>query len=215
MSTAETLTLHGDRFWISPFFFSCFVGLREKGIAFDVATVALEERAHLQPGYRDRSITARVPALAHGGFWLAESSAIVEYLEEAFPPPRHPALLPRDLRARARARQVLSWLRSDLQPLREERPTTTMFYEPAHSPLSRAGAAAAEKLLRVAGQLLEDEAMTTEWSIAHADLAFMLHRLILNDHPVPPRIREFAEAQWRRPSVQAFVGHERAPYVPY
>ena len=48
--------------------------------------------SRLWPAYRDRSLTAKVPALEHDDFWLAESSAIAEYLEEAFPPPGHPAL---------------------------------------------------------------------------------------------------------------------------
>ena len=43
----------------------------------------------------------------------------------------------------------------------------------------------------------------------------MLHRLILNGHEVPPKLRKFAEAQWARPSVQKWVGHERPPYVEY
>ena len=43
------------------------------------------------------------------------------------------------------------------------------------------------------------------FTIADADLAFMLHRLILNGDPVPERIARYATRQWQRPSVQAFV----------
>jgi len=43
----------------------------------------------------------------------------------------------------------------------------------------------------------------------------MLHRLILNGHDVPAKLRTFAEAQWKRPSVQKWVGHSRPPYVAY
>ena len=39
----------------------------------------------------------------------------------------------------------------------------------------------------------------------------MLHRLILNGHDVPANIRAFAEREWARESVRAFVEHERAP----
>jgi hypothetical protein len=39
-------------------------------------------------------LTARVPVLEHGAFPLSESSAIVEYLEDTFAPPRYPAMLP-------------------------------------------------------------------------------------------------------------------------
>jgi glutathione S-transferase len=208
------LTLYGDSFWISPYVFSCFVGLREKGLAFSHVEVSLSARAQHAPSYRDRAITGKVPALAHGDFWLTESSAIIEYLDDVFPGPR---LLPREPRDRARARQVMAWIRSDLMALREERPTTTMFYERATSSLSPAGVAAAETLLRVATALIPTGGtqLFGAWSIADADLAFMLHRLILNDHPVPGPIRAYADAQWQRPSVRAWVEHQRRPLEPY
>ncbi len=206
-------TLYGDAFWISPYFFTAFVALREKGLAFEVREVALHEKAQHRAEFAP-SITGRVPALEHDGFWLAESSAIAEYLEDVQPAP---ALLPADARQRARARQVMAWIRSDLMALREERATTSMFYERATKPLSAAGRAAADKLVRVAGALVPDGATTLfgAWSIADADLAFMLHRLLLNDEPVPAKVRAFAEAQWQRPSVRAFVERARPPYRPY
>lgn len=209
--------LYVDAFYISPYAFSCFVAFREKGVPFTVRTVPLQDKAHLEPAYRDRSLTARVPALEHDGFWLSESSAIDEYAEDAFPHPAHPALYPASPRERARARQIQAWLRSDLGALREERPTTTMFYARAEAPLSPAATAAAEKLVRVSEQSLASGAahLCGEWSIADSDLAFMLHRLLLNDHAVPERVRRYAEAQWQRPSVRAWVERERIPLVPY
>lgn len=45
--------------------------------------------------------------------------------------------------------------------------------------------------------------------MADADLAFMLHRLILNGDAAPERVARYAAGIWRRPSVQAFVTHER------
>ena len=61
------ITLHGETLWISPYVFSSFVALREKGLPFGVVEVALAEGAHLAPAYRDTSLTARVPSLAHAG----------------------------------------------------------------------------------------------------------------------------------------------------
>jgi len=213
----QRLVLYTDDFWISPYVFTCFVGLHEKSLEFEAHPVALQRKEQLEPGYRDRSITGRVPSLDHAGFRVAESSAIIEYVDEVFPPPRHARLLPEPPKERARARQVMSWLRSDLLALREERPTTTMFYERARAPLSAEGREAAEKLVRVADLLLKDGAVSLfgDWSIADADLGFMLHRLLLNGHDVPPKVRRFAEAQWDRPSVMAFVKRERPPLVPY
>src|SRR4051812_37367720 len=124
-SMADRITLFVDKFWISPYVFSCFVALEEKGLAFDTEVDSVYTGGHREPSYRDPSITGRVPALRHGDFWVAESSAIVEYLEDAFPAVK---VLPVDVKERARARQVMAFVRSDLMPIREERPTTTLFY---------------------------------------------------------------------------------------
>lgn len=215
------LTLYTDAHYISPYAWSCFVALREKGLSFEEKPVNLATREHHAAEYRDRSLTGRVPALrhhdAHGEFWLSESSAIIEYLDDVFPAPGHPRALPAEPHHRARARQIMAWVRSDLSALREERPTTTMFYQRAENPLSKLGEEAAERLLRVAGNLIAEGATSLfgEWSAADADLAFMLQRLILNGHEVPEKIRAFAAAQWRRPSVREWTEKTRIPYVGY
>jgi glutathione S-transferase len=215
MRDQPPIKLYTDAFWISPYVFTVFVALHEKGLPFETVNVALQEGEQRAPRYRDRSVTGRVPAIEHGGFFLAESQAIVDYLDEAFPDA--PRLLPEGLHERARARSVLGWIRSDLLALREERGTHTMFYERAAAPLSDQGRAAADKLLRVAELLLPtgQTSLFGAWSIADSDLAFMLHRLILNGEEVPARLRAFAEAQWARPSTHAFVDRARPPYVPY
>src|SRR6185503_20622514 len=96
MTAADRLVLHADTAWISPYVFSCFVALHEKVLPFETAGLSLEDGEHHLPGFRDRALTGRVPALQHGDFWLAESSAIVEYLDEAFPD--RPKMLPEDPR---------------------------------------------------------------------------------------------------------------------
>lgn len=207
------LTLHSDRFWISPYVFSVFVALTEKKLPFTVHEVGMDTGEHHSDEFLKVSVTGRVPALEHDGFVLAESSAIVEYIDDVFGPP---TLLPSDARDRARARQVMAFIRSDLMALREERPTTTMFYERATQPLSDKGQAAAAKLVRVASALIGDgPTLAPSFSIADADLAFMLHRLILNGHAVPDRVAAYAAGIWQRDSVKAFVARDRAPYVPY
>lgn len=210
------LTLYRDAFWISPYVFSCWVALEEKQLGYDVVEVSLGAGAQREPAYAASTITGRVPALRHGDFVLAESSAIVEYLEEAFP--GTPPVLPRDLRARARCRQLMSWMRSDdTAAIRAERPTTTMFYERSSAPLSERAQCAADKLYRVADLVLPEgaEALFDHFSIADAELAFLLQRLILNGDDVPARLRAFADRLWQRPSIEAFVGLPRKPYVPY
>jgi glutathione S-transferase len=211
------LSLSVDYYWTSPYAFSCFVGLREKGLAFDVEPVALQDREHRQPDYLTRSLTGRVPVLRHKGFWLSESSAIDEYLDEAFPAPGHPRLYPVDAQERARARQLQAWVRSDLLPIRMERPTTTLFYQPAPKPLSDAARPAAERLLAVAEALLAPERTTLfgSWCIADADFALMLQRLLVNGDTATKKVHVFVDAQWARPSVRAWLEQKRPPYVPY
>jgi glutathione S-transferase len=216
---SSQVILYGDRFWISPYVFSCFVALTEKGIGFEVRELSLGDGDQRKPEYVQKTATARVPALEHGGFALAESLAIVEYLEEVFAAPAHASVLPPDVRSRARCRQVLSWLRSDATaPLRAERSTATMFYgQPAKSPLTDKARASAEKVIELAERLLPAGASTLfeAWSLADADLALTLQRLALSGDQIPARLKQYAALQWRRPSVAAYVAHPRAPYVPY
>jgi glutathione S-transferase len=217
MADMESLVLHVDGFWISPYAFSVFVCLQEKGLPFETRLVNLHDKAQKTPEFKAKSVTARVPLLEHGAFRLSESSAIVEYLEDTFPPPRHLATLPAALRDRARARQIMAWIRSDLMPIREERATHTFFYGNPVEPLSAAGRAAADKLIAAASAFIPDgrTSLFDTFSIADADLAMMLMRLIGNRDPVPAKLADFVAAQWRRPSVRAWVERERAPYVPY
>jgi glutathione S-transferase len=211
------LTLYIDSFSISPYAFSVYVTLEEKRIPYVAKTVSLPDQAHHRPDYRGPSMTGRVPAIEHDGFWLAESAAIVSYLDEAFPQPGHPRALPEGIQERARARMVMDWIRSDLMPIREERPTHTMFYARADRPLSAAGEAAAARLYETATRLVPEGATSLfgAWSQADSDLAFMLQRLVLNGHDVPARLRAFADAQWARPSVQKWIARDRPPYVAY
>lgn len=204
----DALVLYADSNWESPYGFSAFVTLEEKRLPYELRLLSLAAGEHRAGEYPTRSITGRIPCLRHGDFWLAESSAIDEYLEDVFP---SPALYPAGARERARARQVQAWLRSDLMPLREERPTTTVFGAPATRPLSEAGRAAATRLVAAAEQLLPAGAahLFGDFSVADADLALMLQRLVRSGDPLPERLRAYAAAVWARPSVRKFAEHPR------
>jgi glutathione S-transferase len=213
----EPLVLYVDGYWASPYGLSVFVCLKEKGLPFTTREVKLHERAHATPEFQAKSLTSRVPVLEHGAFKLSESSAIVEYLEDAFPAPHYPAMLPAAAQDKARARQIMAWIRSDLMPIREERTTYTIFCKHPVKPLSPAGKAAAEKLIAAALAFVPEgrTSLFGTFSVADADLAMMLMRLIGNGDEVPARLRAFAAAQWDRPSLRAWIDRERPPYVPY
>jgi glutathione S-transferase len=209
------LRLFIDAFSLSPYAMSAFVALEEKGVPYRLVHVGMHTGEHQQPTYRAR--TGRVPSLQHGEFVLAESSAIAEYLEETFPPPEHPALLPLDRRERATAREVMAWIRSDLMPIREERPTTSVFLERVSKPLSEQAQAARRRLLSACAQLIAPGQATLfgRWCLADTDLALMLQRLNLNGDELPGSLKAFAEANWSRPSVTKWLAHNGSDYSPY
>lgn len=207
----NTFTLYVDHQYASPYAMSAFVTLVEKGIDFELRALNLAAGEHRQGGYRERSFTGRVPTLSHGDFHLSESSAISEYLEDLLPPPRHAAVYPRHLVDRARARQIQAWLRSDLMPIREERPTNVVFFKPSPRPLSPIAVASAAHLFDAATEWLGHDAnhLFGAWSIADTDLALMLNRLVVNGDVVPESLRRYATLQWQRPSVQRWLGLPR------
>lgn len=209
------LHLYIDAFSISPYAMSAFVALEEKAVPYKLVHVGMHTGEHRQPTYRAR--TGRVPSLQHGEFVLAESSAIAEYLEEAFAPPEHPPLLPADLKERGIAREVMAWIRSDLMPIREERPTTSVFIERVNKPLSEQAQAARRRLLAACERLLTPGKTTlfSQWCLADTDLALMLQRLNVNGDELPGPVRAFAEANWSRPSVTKWLAHSRSDYTPY
>ena len=207
----DDLVLYGNDTYTSPYVFSAFVTLREKGVPFRLEVLSLERREHDRPDYQAGSITGGVPALRHGDFWLAESSAIDEYVDEAFGPPRYPRLYPDDLRDRARVRMIQAFVRSDLAALREDRPTSTLFLAEPPGPMTPEGRAAAERLVRIAERLLPEGAvlLTREFTPADADLALMLQRLVANGDPCPVRLAVYARAVFARPSVREWLSHTR------
>jgi len=202
------MRLYVDHLYTSPYAMSVFVALREKGLAFDMITLDLDAAQQHAADFAQLSLTQRVPTLVEGDFALSESSAITEYLEQAYP---ETPLYPADPKQRARARQVQAWLRSDLLAIRQERSTMVVFYGQKMPPLSPVAEAAAAKLIKAAQALLAGNPayLFGEWSIADVDLAVMLNRLILNGDSVPAELVEYARRQWLRPSVQAWVNQQR------
>jgi glutathione S-transferase len=205
-----TLCLHSDSLFISPWVLTAFVALTEKELPFTVRAIDLDHNEQRSNDYLAQSVTGKVPVLQHDDFWLSESVAIAEYLAETFPFPHHPRLFPADLAARARCRQVMMWLRTDLAALRAERPTSTVFFKAAHAPskaLSSDAQVAAAELVRVAEALIPHHgpSLFPAWCIADTDLAMALMRLHQNNFALPPRLAAYTQAQWQRPAMQAFL----------
>jgi len=202
-----SITLWSDANFFSPYVMSVFVALTEKGLKFSLETIDLNTGQHQHTRWPGTDLTRRVPVLIVDDFALTESSAITEYLEDRFAPPTWERIYPHNAENRARARQIQAWLRSDLGPIREERPTDVVFGGVKKPALSAAGEAQAQRLIGAVETLLPDgqQNLFGEWCIADTDLALMVNRLILNGDKVPARLVEYATFQWQRASVQQFI----------
>jgi glutathione S-transferase len=207
------LTLYAESEWVSPWAFHAMVALEEKGLPYGLEVLSLPLPEARRAEIRARAILGKVPILVDGDVWITESIAISEYLAERYPAPAFPRLFPADLVQRARARQIMSALRTSFFALREERPTSAVFGSPAPRPMSAKAKAEADELVRIASALIRPGAtsMFGEWCIADADLALALMRLVASSDPVPREVADYTAAQWARASVRKFLGHAAAP----
>lgn len=90
------------------------IALNLKGLAYEYVAVG-----SLPAGeYQELNPQGLMPALRVGGHVIAQSTAILEYLEETHP---SPPLLPADPFLRARARAFAQLIASDLHPLNNNR----------------------------------------------------------------------------------------------
>jgi glutathione S-transferase len=96
--TRPVITLWSDANFYSPYVMSVYVALQEKGLAFSLKSVDLNQGEHLNTEWKGYGVTRRVPLLEVDAFALSESSAITEYLDERFAPPQWERLYPHECR---------------------------------------------------------------------------------------------------------------------
>ncbi len=91
------------------------IALAIKGLGYDYVPVHLVKGEHQQPAYTRLAADALVPTLVtDDGVALAQSLAIIEYLEETHPTP---ALLPPEPLARARVRALAQMVACEIHPI--------------------------------------------------------------------------------------------------
>ncbi|WP_260482176.1 glutathione S-transferase family protein [Sphingomicrobium flavum] len=81
---------------MSPFVRKLVAVISEKGLDFKLKPVGYQDA---DPAYRAASPLGKMPAMDDDGFGLADSSAIIHYLEAKYP---EPAMIPADPQARGR-----------------------------------------------------------------------------------------------------------------
>ncbi len=113
-----SLVLHG--YWRSSCSWRVRIALHHKGLAFEDVAVHLVAEGGQQhhEGHRSLNPMREVPVLVVDGLPLAQSVAILEYLEEQYPTP---ALLPEGPLERARVRQMTEVINSGIQPIQNLR----------------------------------------------------------------------------------------------
>lgn len=94
------------------------IALSLKGLDWEQRYVSLPRMEHRDPAYLDVNPQGLVPALVEDGHVLAQSLAIIEYLDEAYP---EPPFLPKDLYERAYVRRLSQIIGCDIHPLNNVR----------------------------------------------------------------------------------------------
>lgn len=91
------------------------IALGLKGLAYEPVFIHLAKGEHRKPEYGKVNPQALVPTLVlDDGTRIAQSIAIIEYLEETHPAP---ALLPKNAKDRARVRSLSNLVASEIHPL--------------------------------------------------------------------------------------------------
>ena len=90
------------------------IALAIKGLDYEYVPVHLLKNEQLKPPFADISANKLVPLLQDGEHLIAQSLAIIEYLEETHP---QPSLLPGDALARARVRGLALDIACEIQPI--------------------------------------------------------------------------------------------------
>ena len=103
-------------YWRSSAAYRVRIALNLKGLEHEIVPVSLAPGVseHRGEAYRRRNPQMLVPFLEDGELGIAQSMAILEYLEEAYP---EKPLLPRDEPLRSRSRAFCNMIACDIHPL--------------------------------------------------------------------------------------------------
>ena len=100
------MTGEGIELWehpLSPYAQKVKIALGEKGVPFSLRTPDSIISGSTPDAFRQTNFRGEVPVLITGGQAIADSTIILEFIEDRFP---EPPLLPKDPLARARARTI-------------------------------------------------------------------------------------------------------------
>ncbi len=212
---SENLILYIGERNISSWSMRAFVALAAKGLRFEERTIEL--RGDKDRSQRRRvSPTGKVPVLHHGDLVIPDSLAIIEYLEEIFPPPGHPALWPSDRARRANARWLAAAMHSGFTALRQGMSFNLCFLPKPPQPPPEALAEAAEMLSLFEETLKrrKDGGPFLFGAFGAADAMFAPAIVRLTSFRVPtaatPKAADYLETVLAHPAVKRWMDAARA-----
>ena len=110
MTSGQLILYIGEKN-ISSWSMRAYLALLVKGVSFEERLISLlEDRDRSRR--RQFSPPGRVPVLHHDDRVIPDSLAIIEYLEELYPPPGYPPLWPAETGRRSRARWLAAAMHS-------------------------------------------------------------------------------------------------------
>ena len=133
------------------------IALSLKGLGYDLQPVHLRRNEQREPEFLQRNPQGLVPALEHDDVVLAQSLAIIEYLEERFP---EPTLLPAAPEDRAWVRALAQVVACDIHPINNLR-----------------------VLLYLENELALDDGARAAWARRWIDEGFAAMEAMLGDDP--------------------------------
>jgi glutathione S-transferase len=208
------MILYGSTF--SPFVRKVVAFAAEKGLDLDVQAVRLGDD---NPDFRAASPFGKMPALKDGDFLLADSSAIVHFLEAKAPEPN---LIPTDPKARGRTIWFDEWADTLLFGCGRK-----MFFNRVVAPrflgregnVAEADAAEADELppllaylegvIPDSGYLVEDRLTLADIAVA-SPFANLAHCGVTVDAARYPKVAAYAASILARPSFAQAVDKESA-----
>jgi glutathione S-transferase len=211
-----TLILYTGEKNVSSWSMRGFLAVLHKNVPFQEQEISLpgdKSRARR----REVSPTGKVPVLHHvrpdGRLVIPDSLAIMEYLEEAFPPPAHPAIWPAEPTVRARARWLAAAMHSGFGALRESMSFNLCFH-PQPPQATPAALADAAEILQLWESSLQNGGPFLCGDYGGADIMFAPVVWRLTAFRVPagstPRAAAYMERMLEHPHVRRWMDPAKA-----
>ena len=179
----------------SPYAWKVWLTLEHKGLPYEARLLSFDRGDTKSPEFLAVNPRGRVPAIVDDGFALGESTAILEYLEERYP---QKPLLPKDARARAKARRLSLEADAYLSPIVGELFDLTLYRE---------GPPAGSEEIEAAKRKVLDELARFERDMTGP--YFLGSDLSLADLAVFPHVRLLQRLEDRQPGKG--IPHDQLP----